>query len=126
MSIQLPSVGQDSDAYHPADAASARRIIAEEGSRHSVVVYFEKASGEARRMVARYYGHTSRKPSQIVVWDVEKGGLRTVDLTTVHTVKVCQRPAPTPQPAPDREAAPRPGQRSPKLQAMIDELADFC
>lgn len=97
----------------------ARETIHTEGQRHTLVVYFTKRDGTARRMVCRYYGDTSRKPSQIVVWDLEKGERRTVNLDTVQAVKVLSGQRVKPQPAPDREAARR------RMEALRTELHEM-
>lgn len=107
MHTQLPSVGQDSNAYHPNGADVARRIISQEGARHTCVVYFTKADGSARRMVCRYDGATSKALHLITVWDLEKGAYRTINLRTVHTIKVLGARKVQTSPAPDREAARR-------------------
>lgn len=122
MPYQLPPIGADSSAFHPATAADARHLIATEGTEHTVVIYNTKADGSPRRFVARYYGHTSRRPSHIVVWDIEKGGIRTVDLETVHTVKVLRAPQ-RPRPAPDRE--PKREEKRRRFEALKAELHEY-
>lgn len=120
MTHQLPVVGQDSGVFHPDTAAAARRIISQDAREYTAVLYFTKADGTARRMVCRYYDSPSRTADTMVVWDIEKGAYRTIRLDRVHTVKVLvSRPAPQPQPAPDREAARR------RLDAMKAELHEM-
>ena len=75
------------------EATNPRALINTEGQKHTLVITFVKRDGTKRRMVARYYGTPSRKPDQMVVWDMERGGFRTVTLSRVEDVKVCTRPA---------------------------------
>ena len=77
--------------------SDARQLIRTEARRHAVVVHYRKLDGSSRRLVCRYDGAASRKPSQIVVWDQEQGGYRTVNLKAVERVIVCGRPAATPK-----------------------------
>lgn len=85
--------------------------------------YRKERDGTARRMVARYYGDTSRKPSQMVVWDLEKGARRTVNLDTVQAVKVLAGRS-KPQPAPDRAPAEREAARR-RFEALRAELHEL-
>lgn len=80
---------------------TARAIIATEGARRALVVYFTKRDGTARRMVCRFYGATSRRPHLITVWDMEKGAARSVNLDTVQKITVlgAERPERRDRPA---------------------------
>ena len=80
-------------------AGSAREIINGAGREHTMVIYYQKLDGSRRRLVGRFDGARSRKPSQVVVWDFEAGGYRTVNLDLVESIKVCTRPE---KPAPRR------------------------
>ncbi|HET6567881.1 MAG TPA: hypothetical protein VFG50_07945 [Rhodothermales bacterium] len=73
----------------------ARQTIGREGRKNTVVVYFTKRDGEARRMVCRYCGASSRRPHLMEVWDMEKGAVRCVNLDTVTGIRVCVRPTET-------------------------------
>ena len=79
----------------------ARQIINSQGQRHTLVVYFQKANSQERRMVCRYYGASSSKPHLMTAWDIEKGAVRSINLDTVREVKVLQgrvdRPAAKPK-----------------------------
>ena len=95
-------------------AGSAREIINGAGREHTLVIYFrKKRDGTTRRLVGRYDGARSRKADQVVIWDFEAGGYRTVTLSRVEDVKVCGRPAP---PALKGEA---------RLQQLRDEMAQL-
>lgn len=68
------------------ELSNARSLI----TRHegqSLVIRFTKADGTFRRMTAIYYGHRSRTPETLVVWDMERGALRTVPLNRVCSIK---------------------------------------
>ncbi len=69
----------------------ARSTINTQGRLHTLVVYFTKADGELRRMVCRYTGRPSRKSYLMLVWDLEKGDWRNVNLGTVREIKVLGR-----------------------------------
>ena len=117
--------------YTPNNAAAARSIIVQEGTRHTLVIYFTKRTdGARRRMVCRFFpaqADAARyrfNPSErdlLPVWDVERGGPRFVSLDAVDVVKVLAPTSrPAPQPAPDRDAQRR------RFEALRAELADFC
>lgn len=98
-------------------ARSTREIINTAGREHTLVIYYRKLDGSRRRLVGRFDGASSRKPSQAVVWDFEAGGYRTVNLDLVESIKVCGRPVkPALRPAVEREA---------RLQQLHDEMAQL-
>src|SRR5690606_10726754 len=66
----------------------ARQTLNTAARKHTCVVYFTKKDGTPHRMVCRYYGAASRKASQLVVWDLEKGDERTINLDTVTMIRV--------------------------------------
>lgn len=68
--------------------AEARQLIT--SAPGTVLVRFSKKNGEIRRMWARFNGDSSRKPTQLVVWDCEKGGRRTINLDAVESLQVLQ------------------------------------
>lgn len=72
----------------PITPTDARRLIDTEGREHTLVLYFTKADGTARRMVCRYSGALSNHPDVMRVWDLEKGSWRSVNLTRIHGLKV--------------------------------------
>lgn len=72
----------------PVPAERARQTINTAGREHTLVIYYRKKDGTTRRMVCRYFGEASRVPSQMTVWDLEKGARRTVNLDTVEVLKV--------------------------------------
>lgn len=94
--------------------SEARRTINIQGRKNTVVVYFTKRDGEARRMVCRYFGASSRRPHLMEVWDMERGAVRCVNLDTVSEVKVCARPV-------DADAA----RRARKLEELRREMAEI-
>jgi predicted DNA-binding transcriptional regulator YafY len=79
-----------------------RETINQAGREHTLVLYFTKADGTERRMVARYSGALSPTSKTMTLWDMEKGDWRTIRLDRVHGVKICgvSRPAPQPSKAP--------------------------
>lgn len=126
--IQLPEVGADPRDIFPASADDARRILTEG---RPALVYFTKSDGSTRRMLCNFTGCTSRTADTLVVFDCEKGALRTIRLDRVHSIRVLSAPERPTRPSvapsvPQRPTASHAGQKSPRLQAMIDELADFC
>ena len=70
----------------------ARHTINTEGRFHALVIYFIKRSGGSRRMVCRYTGRPSRSLHLMLVWDLEKGAWRYVNLSIVHEIKVITSP----------------------------------
>lgn len=119
----LPAPGSPG-AFHPNNAAAARSIINSEGRTNLVVIYYQKKDGSIRRLVGYYDGAMSPAPDQMVMWDVEKGGYRTVNLRTVDVVKImgCSRTYALEPEA----AADRPPQPKKTLAELKAELADFC
>ncbi len=95
------------------------------------VVYFTKANGERRRMVCHVPAlddsrALTRKANHLLVWDVEKGDVRTVNLSTVESVRPVKTS--TPGKAADRPALPpkHPSARSltmEKISALFDNRA---
>ncbi len=65
----------------------ARRLFDTTGRTNLLVVHFTKRNGEHRRMLCYYAGARSRSPLQMVVFDVDKGESRTVNLDTVESIR---------------------------------------
>ena len=59
----------------------------------------------------------SRNPQHLIVWDVEKGGVRTVNLATVEAVK----PVATKRPAPAAARTPA----APRTRYTLEEISNL-
>lgn len=102
-------------------AQQARQLIHREGQRHTLIIYGRKTDGTPRRFVCRYYGASSARANQMVVWDVEKGRPSTVCLDRIDEITVCGRKA---ERAGDRDPVPPQGatQSFEDLQREMQEL----
>ena len=102
------------------EATEARRLINTAGREHTLVVYFTKADGTKRRMVARYNGALSNHPDVLRVWDIEKGAWRSVNVTRIQGIKVLGVSRPATERATDR--APQEPQRPASTAEMKEQL----
>ncbi len=94
-------------------------------SARCAVVYFTKANGELRRMVCHVPAEDdrralNRKAHLLTVWDVEKGDVRTINLSTVESV----RPVKTRTPQPPMPPQPN-GRSAPRIYSMAEISALF-